>query len=98
MTTAIDDYICPRPDPGATHMPAPQPLAGTVGSVEPLTDRVRIQVDATPHAFGTCPFLSDLDLRPGAGVSPSAQPTDDLKNSALAHLSATSLPRTRPSS
>jgi len=32
-------------------MRPPQPLAGTVDSVVPVTDRVRIQVDDAPQAF-----------------------------------------------
>jgi hypothetical protein len=74
-------------------MRPPQPLAGTVDSVEPLTDRVRIQVDDAPQAFvdmSICVGPPTSTRRRLVAVRPGH---DDLKNSALAHLPATSSPR-----
>jgi molybdate transport system ATP-binding protein len=51
---------------------------GTVTSLEQLTDRVRIQVDATPPALVdvSAAAVADLALRPGTGVWLSAKATE----------------------
>jgi molybdate transport system ATP-binding protein len=51
---------------------------GTVTSLEQLTDRVRIQVDATPPALVdvSAAAVADLALRPGLGVWLSAKATE----------------------
>jgi len=51
---------------------------GTVTALEQLTDRVRIQVDATPPALVdvTTSAVADLGLRPGIGVWLSAKATE----------------------
>ena len=51
---------------------------GTVTALEQLTDRVRIQVDATPPALVDVSgaAVADLALRPGRGVWLSAKATE----------------------
>jgi molybdate transport system ATP-binding protein len=51
---------------------------GTVASLEQLTDRVRIQVDATPPALVdiSAAAVADLALRPGSSVWLSAKATE----------------------
>ncbi len=51
---------------------------GTITALEQLTDRVRIQVDATPPALVdvTTSAVADLGLRPGIGVWLSAKATE----------------------
>jgi len=51
---------------------------GTVTSLEQLTDRVRVQVDATPPALVdiSSAAVADLALRPGTGVWLSAKATE----------------------
>jgi ABC-type spermidine/putrescine transport systems, ATPase components len=51
---------------------------GTITALEQLTDRIRIQVDATPPALVdvTPAAVADLALRPGIGVWLSAKATE----------------------
>jgi molybdate transport system ATP-binding protein len=51
---------------------------GTITALEQLTDRIRIQVDATPPALVdvTAAAVADLGLRPGIGVWLSAKATE----------------------
>ena len=51
---------------------------GTVTSLEQLTDRVRVQVEATPPALAdiSAAAVADLGLRPGVGVWISAKATE----------------------
>jgi molybdate transport system ATP-binding protein len=51
---------------------------GTITALEQLTDRIRIQVDATPPALVdvTNAAVADLGLRPGSGVWLSAKATE----------------------
>jgi molybdate transport system ATP-binding protein len=51
---------------------------GTVTSLEQLTDRVRVQIDATPPALVdvSAAAVADLALRPGTGVWLSAKATE----------------------
>ena len=51
---------------------------GTVTALEQLTDRVRVQVDATPPALVdiSAAAVADLALRPGTGVWLSAKATE----------------------
>ena len=51
---------------------------GTVTSLELLTDRVRVQVDASPPALAdiSAAAVADLALRPGTGVWLSAKATE----------------------
>ena len=51
---------------------------GTVAALEQLTDRVRIQVDATPPTLVdvTPAAVADLALRPGSAVWLSAKATE----------------------
>jgi len=51
---------------------------GTITALEQLTDRIRVQVDATPPALVdvTTSAVADLGLRPGIGVWLSAKATE----------------------
>jgi len=61
-----------------THASPRNVWRGTVGGLELLTDRVRVQVDATPPALVdiSAAAVADLGLRPGTGVWLSAKATE----------------------
>jgi molybdate transport system ATP-binding protein len=61
-----------------THASPRNVWRGIVGGLELLTDRVRVQVDATPPALVdiSAAAVADLALRPGTGVWLSAKATE----------------------
>jgi molybdate transport system ATP-binding protein len=61
-----------------SHASARNVWKGTIIALEQLTDRIRIQVDATPPALVdvTTSAVADLGLRPGIGVWLSAKATE----------------------
>ncbi len=77
-----------------THASPRNVWKGTVGGLELLTDRVRVQVDATPPALVdiSAAAVADLGLRPGTGVWLSAKATETEAYPDPAGGSARSLP------
>jgi molybdate transport system ATP-binding protein len=61
-----------------THASPRNVWKGTVAALEQLTDRVRVQVDATPPALVdiSAPAVADLSLQPGTAVWLSAKATE----------------------